>query len=193
MNEKHKAIFKGVVSQYVWRAHDNISNLEKLKDELNTVRHYKDYYSKDESVKVEEKINNFKRKTTTLKTKEFLNSKQFWSGEIFRPELEIGEKIYINDLDLIVKVTDKYRATNGEIIYETMHDIRAVETDRTNTTRLEAVDKWFKLSYQNLENFEQLKSEFEKVEIEPEPLPEWKSSWEKKEKKEKSWFGWLKK
>lgn len=192
MSEKHKAIFKGIVKETLWSVSIYLENTPTHR----IMKSYSFDFLNEERVK---RINSNNHIVDFKNTEIVLNRKELWSGEIYRPELHVGEEIYINDLDIIVKVSRKYRTTNDEVIYETKHIIETVETEKTKESRLLTVESWFEFFYPNYEKFEELKSEFveEITEIteEPEEVLEeaWKPSWEKEGKKKKSWFSWFEK
>lgn len=57
--------------------------------------------------------------------------------EIDKPPFEIGETIYINDLNIKVCISDKVRSTNGEIIYY-IENYKIVEDEITQKSLEEA-------------------------------------------------------
>lgn len=177
MTEKHLAIFKGEIKEVHWDI-----RREEIKE-----------YSKNKTC--------VEYKTSVVSKIRTLRLDEIWSGEIPKPVLATWESIWINDLELLVTIGNKYRTTNGEVIYETMHVIDTIITEYSENSRLEAIDKWFDLEYPNLKTFEQLNNNLTTEEIidntikwldsldnKPEPIP----TWEVKDKpKKNTWFGWL--
>lgn len=200
MSEKHLAIFKGEVRENHWHVVDNISELNYAKSNFALYLNGQGYVTKLEANEYSKAIDNFERKISLVKLAKgtVLEFETIWSGEMNKPILNVYEEIWINDLELLVMVSKKYRTTDGEVIYETNHLVRAINTESTEESRLKAVDKWFELSYPDLEKFEQLHREFlideiieeldgdENGSLTPEPIP----TWEVKEKpKKNTWFG----
>lgn len=128
-----------------------------------------------------------------------IEKREVWRGEIPKPTLIVGEELWINDLELLVKITKKYRTTNGETVYETNHVIESIKSKKTEESRLKAIEKWFTLSYPTLETFEQLKKEFiqheeaeEEIDITENEIPSVVNSEnEIAEKEHRSGFWWL--
>lgn len=153
---KHFAIIKGEVREQRWN----------IKDSWN----YGFLFNSRDNSYIENEF--FKRKyiATNTKNKKFeayvvnyeikTDMKEIWSGEILRPILEVGEEIWINELNLLVKVTKRYRTTNNEIIYETSHLAESKTTEETEKSRLRVVDLWFRLLYPEFKTFDELKKEF---------------------------------
>lgn len=207
MTEKHLAIFKGVIKENYWYLEDNSYKLHNAKKALVYFLGGDGYLYKDrnrEISELREKIANFKHEINLGKTvgDDTLRLDEIWSGEIQKPVLDVGEEIWISDLEMLVRISRKYRTTNGEIIYETTHIIRNADTERTEESRLEAIEKWFKVSHPELETFEQLYREAvlgegvediddvseltDNISNKPEPIP----TWEVVEKPRKNtWFG----
>ena len=61
--------------------------------------------------------------------------------DIEKPPFEINEKVYIPELDITVKITDKVRSTDGSIIYNTSYVIDSIENDRTKESLEQANEK----------------------------------------------------
>lgn len=186
--EKHKAIIKGMIEEVRWSIQRNGAMYNY---------NYDDY-------PIKRSISN--RCVGLLNIYEnsyFLKFETIWLGDIDKPTLEVGEKLWINDLELLVKITNKYRTTNGEVVYETNHIINSFTTVHTETTRLNTIDRWFTITYPDLETFEELKireeNRIEKIKLEKESEIKEKEGYtysnsynlEEKEE-ERTWFGWLK-
>ena len=164
----HTAIFKGVIREVTWDFY---------------IPKGRAMYSNNYEYEITETDYYGFRKLATGKEREI-----FWTGEIAKPIFEVGEKVYISELDLLVRITDRYRTTNGEMIYETSHIIRDIETENLEKSRLLAVSRWFREEFSYYKTFEDIKAIYE-----PKKEPEREEyNLEIEEKpKEKTWFGWL--
>ena len=168
--ETHTAIFKGVIREIVWEYYKPIGYA------LYASNHYRNV--------LEEEHDGFR------KIAEEREMKIFWSGEIAKPIFEVGEQVYINELDLLVRITSKYRTTDGEVMYETNYVIKDVESENIEKSRQIAIYRWFTEEYGDYKTFEGIKFLYEPKNI-SKPEPE-ESNLEVEEKpKEKTWFGWL--
>lgn len=197
MEEKHIAIIKGRVERIEWL----VENLYSIKaGRCIDSKYFKSPFQK-------EIYNSYHFSKYGIG----VSLEDIWHGVIPKPVLEVGEYIYINDLDIKVEISDKYRTTNGEVVYEADYVIREVNDEKTEETRLNAVNKWFELSYPELKTFDELKSEFIKEEVEETNKEELADGYvldgnkvkegylrdketydlEEKEQKEPSWFDWL--
>lgn len=177
--EKHTAIFKGVIREIKW-----------------------DYYISDHRTHrfgwgehAKHVMEEISRRRNFRRIAYFLKTETFWSGEVPRPTFEIGEEVWVSELNILVEITKKYRTTNGEMIYETSHIIKDVISENIEDSRLKAIERWFVYKYPELERFDELKYEFEAIEPEPEPEIEELKPYDlciEEKPKEKTWFGWLK-
>jgi len=70
--------------------------------------------------------------------KEFIKHDIFYKCETEKPPFEVGEKVYINDLDLTVTIEEAIRSTNGEYVYNTDYYFDFIEDEITERTRIEA-------------------------------------------------------
>ena len=102
---------------------------------------------------------------------------------------EVGERVYINELDLLVTIVDRYRTTDGEVMYETSHIIKDINGE-LESSRLKAIESWFRQEYGDYKTFEDIKSLYEPKK-EPEVEPEEYNLEVEEKPKEKTWFGWL--
>ena len=177
--ETHTAIFKGIVREIKW--------------EYYVPRGY-NYTSYPENDYEHEVLENQHRGFRKIARANELET--FWMEEIDNPIFEIGEKVWISDLGILVKITDKYRTTNGQVIYETNHVTGDVESENIEQTRLLAVGKWLIEEFGFNKTFEEIKELYEtKPEEVSEPElvvePEVYSVEVEEKPKEKTWFGWL--
>ena len=69
--------------------------------------------------------------------KEFIKHDIFYKCETERPPFEVGEKVYINDLDLTVTIEEVIRSTNGEYVYNTNYYFDIIEDEITKSDRIE--------------------------------------------------------
>jgi len=69
--------------------------------------------------------------------KEFIKHDIFYKCETERPPFEVGEKVYINDLDLTVTIEEAIRSTNGEYVYNTNYYFDIIEDEITKSDRIE--------------------------------------------------------
>jgi len=112
-NEKVKCIFKGDVKRKLW--------------DVNT---HLNYYSKG-----------YAERPELYTYTETVSNKDFFEKEISKPTYNVNEKIYINELALIVYITEKIRSTNEEIIYMTTHTIEILEDEVSAQSKIEAKSK----------------------------------------------------
>lgn len=104
MTEFHRALFFGKITRNFYR-------VDSGRDfRYHSYGYQEHYYKKPEIVTVSELV----------------NWKQFYSCDFEKPPLEIGEKVYINELDLTVLVVDRVRSTNGEYVYYVEHIIEQI-------------------------------------------------------------------
>jgi len=108
-NDNITSIFRGTVSRKVFRV-------------INRYSHYNIYIDKP----------------YIQEYKEFIKYDTFYKCEIERPPFEVGEKVYINDLDLTVTIEEVIRSTNGEYVYNTDYYFDIIEDEKTRKTRIEA-------------------------------------------------------
>jgi hypothetical protein len=64
---------------------------------------------------------------------EYKENKVIWSGELDNPPIEEGEKLYIAELKMTVKITSKEKSTEGGYIYVSDH-IEMIEDEETQRT-----------------------------------------------------------
>jgi len=69
---------------------------------------------------------------------EFVKYKTLYECEIDKPPFEIGESVYINDLDLTVLIEDRVRSTNGEYIYNIDYHFDTIEDEETEKSKIDA-------------------------------------------------------
>ena len=181
--ETHTAIFKGIVREITWSYYIP-SGLTEWSNNNYGYEILEDDYLGFEKVAKEKEL------------------ETFWIEEIENPIFEIGEKVWISDMGILVKITDKYRTTDGRVIYETNHVIRDVETERTESTRLIAVSRWLMEEFGFHKTFEEIKelyetkteevSELEQEKIQkPQILIGVDNPKVEEKSEEKTWFGWL--
>lgn len=58
---------------------------------------------------------------------------------IDNPPIEIGEKVYLNEIDSILEIKDRYRNSQGGYIYITNRTVEIIEDEETENSRLKAV------------------------------------------------------
>lgn len=63
---------------------------------------------------------------------------EVWEGKLENPPLNIGDTLYINEIDEKVIITDKAKSTLGGYIYWTEHVVETIEDDETEKSRLQA-------------------------------------------------------
>lgn len=68
-------------------------------------------------------------------------SQYMWEGVIDAPLLNIGEKLYIEDLDVEIIVSERIRHTNGSYIYKTEHQLDLVENEDSLRSKNETREK----------------------------------------------------
>src|SRR6185312_3349056 len=86
-------------------------------------------------------------------------SQYMWEGVIDAPLLNIGEKLYIEDLDVEIIVSERIRHTNGSYIYKTEHQLDLVENEDSLRSKNETREK----EQANSKNIEELSAELKKL------------------------------
>lgn len=75
---------------------------------------------------------------------EAVDDRVIWSGMLDKPILEAGDKIYIEELDKTVNITEVIRTTKNRVLYMTDYEVeRITKSDKTEESRIRAVDEWF--------------------------------------------------
>ena len=69
--------------------------------------------------------------------KKFIKHDIFYKCETEKPPFEVGEKVYINDLDFTITVEERIRSTNGEYVYNTNY-YYIIEDEKTKESKIEA-------------------------------------------------------
>jgi len=115
---KHRAIFKGMIERKTY--YFDHSYCYKTYN-LNKNRDKKLYYEYD-----------------ILPSCQFVKTVEFLEKEIDNPPIEIGEKVYIPELNLKIKVTDRVRNLDGGYIYSTNHVVDTLDDERTMQSKDEA-------------------------------------------------------
>jgi hypothetical protein len=109
--EQHHAVFYGVVAR-------NIYGIVNEKAKILTENEYKWFKEFGNRFVKEEKINEY---------------------DIDKPPLQIAEKIYLDDKDIFVKVTDVIRSTKSNTyIYKTDFVINTVDDEETEESKRKA-------------------------------------------------------
>jgi hypothetical protein len=83
---------------------------------------------------------------------EFIEDKKIFECELSLPVLQLGDKFYIESLDLMVIVIDSYRTSNDTMVYYVENKI--ISDDKTNETynkALETISKFYE--YQEMKEF----------------------------------------
>lgn len=65
------------------------------------------------------------------KSFECMKDERLYSCTMDKPQLQDGEALYINELDITVSITKVVRSTNGEYVVFTSHVIKEVEDEKT--------------------------------------------------------------
>ena len=112
VNNKIKSIFRGTVSRRIYNV---TSNRNWCNDGYNKPEIYKGI--------------------------EFAKYKTLFECEIDKPPFEIGESVYINDLDLTVIIEDRVRSTNGEYVYNIDYHFDIIEDEETEKSKIDAENK----------------------------------------------------
>lgn len=89
-----------------------------------------------------------------------VDDRVIWSGMLDKPILEAGDKIYIEELDKTVNITEVIRTTKNRVLYMTDYEVeRITKSDKTEESRIRAVDEWFEEKYPHLKKFSDLNKE----------------------------------
>ena len=110
VDNKIKSIFRGTVSRRIYNV---TSNRNWCNDGYNN-------------------------KPEIYKDIEFAKYKTLFECEIDKPPFEIGESVYINDLDLTVFIEDRVRSTNGGYIYNIDYHFDIIEDEETEKSKIDA-------------------------------------------------------
>ena len=110
MEQRHKTVISGVINKkiYYFRPHDNYS------------------YLRGES---EDKV---------IETYKYVREEKLWEGYLSKPPLEVGDDIYITEIDEKVTITKKIRTTDDVFIYSTSYEIDRIEDEETEKSLIEA-------------------------------------------------------
>lgn len=109
--DKHKAIFRGLKERKLYR----FGRREK----------YSIYYRLEEDPEI-------------YTYEVFESYADFLEIVIDNPPIEIGEKVYLNEIDKVLKISDRYRNSHGGYIYITNHVVEILEDEETEESRLKA-------------------------------------------------------
>ncbi|MGG0667811.1 hypothetical protein ABE073_04695 [Lederbergia citrisecunda] len=101
-----------------------------------------------------------------VECKEIKKYENIWEGEIDAPLLEIGEKLYIEELDIEIVVSERIRHSNGAYIYRTLHEVKVVEDDESKDSK----DKANKSYDEIQENIKTYKAKIEELKPQIEQL-----------------------
>lgn len=113
------------------------------------------------------------------KREKIINYKTFYEKEETLPIYNINDKVYIDDLDLTIVITDKIMSINGDITYITDHVVEVIENEESINSKTIAENK---LEEEMLKYNKWLKDKKEAKDLkESEPI-----------KQEKVWFDFFK-
>ena len=132
----HKAVFKGLIKRKYYKFG------------------YEDYYYITTSYNKP----SFQEYTLTLNEG---REEEFLSIELESPLLAEGEKIYLKELDTVVKVKERHRNSEGGYIYITDYIIKVLEDDESKSSKLEALEK--QAEHETKEYERKLKANLKKI------------------------------
>lgn len=125
--DRHKAILKGWVMEKYWEVYtpNNRPYHYSYSRSLEEVREYR-IKDLEYSTKRIQSMQNVRPKET----------EEFWSGNIDLPLLNVGDKLFIMDMDKEVVVEERIRTTEvNTYIYIVNHVIRTVESERQEDSK----------------------------------------------------------
>lgn len=150
--DKHKAIFRGLKERKLYRFG------RKDRDSFYYHRHQED---------------------PEIYTYEVFESyADFLEILIDNPPIEIGEKVYLNEIDSILEIKDRYRNSQGGYIYITNRTVEIIDDEETEESRLKAVKEQEEyLKYKEAKLKKQQMDEACVTPINIEPKKKWYQFW----------------